>query len=105
MCVAGRASPLMENVSSCHVSAESCISLTNTPANVFSSTKVYIICNNGQRHAKHTAIIGKCLTTMFSYSGHRNAEFYLDICLGAHDMRVFSGSEDGNVYIWSLIEA
>lgn len=58
-------------------------------------------CIGGVLHLidKHS---GECLQ---QFKGHKNAEFYLDIALGANDMRVFSGSEDGNVYIWDLIEA
>ncbi|XP_028967210.1 WD repeat domain-containing protein 83 [Galendromus occidentalis] len=62
---------------------------------------IILSCLGGVLHLldKYT---GQCLQ---QYRGHLNVDYYLDICLGAHDMRVFSGSEDGNVFLWSLVEA
>ncbi|OQR72633.1 WD repeat domain-containing protein 83-like [Tropilaelaps mercedesae] len=62
---------------------------------------ILVSCLGGVLHLidKHT---GECLQ---QYKGHSDSEFYLDIGLGAHGMRVFSGSEDGHVFVWALVEA
>jgi len=38
------------------------------------------------------------------YTGHTNKEYRIDCCLDHTDNFVFSGSEDGIVYMWSLVE-
>ena len=38
------------------------------------------------------------------YSGHINRDYRLDCCLDHSDKYVLSGSENGQVYIWSLVE-
>lgn len=38
------------------------------------------------------------------YTGHINTEYKIDCCLDHTDNHVISGSEDGTVYIWSLVE-
>ena len=38
------------------------------------------------------------------YTGHINKEYRIDCCLDHTDSYVFSGSEDGTVYMWSLVE-
>ena len=38
------------------------------------------------------------------YSGHINREYRLDSCLDHSDKYVLSGSENGMVYIWDLVE-
>lgn len=40
----------------------------------------------------------------FRYTGHVNTEYRIDSCLDHTDNYVISGSEDGTVYIWSLVE-
>ncbi|XP_033736597.1 WD repeat domain-containing protein 83-like [Pecten maximus] len=39
------------------------------------------------------------------YKGHKNNNYRLDSCLNVQDTHVLSGSEDGSVYIWGLVEA
>lgn len=38
------------------------------------------------------------------FSGHVNKDYKIDSCLSNTDSAVFSGSEDGNVYCWDLVE-
>lgn len=38
------------------------------------------------------------------FSGHKNAQFYLDCALNQDDSHVYSGSEDGQVCCWNLVE-
>uniref|UniRef100_A0A915IM71 WD repeat domain-containing protein 83 n=1 Tax=Romanomermis culicivorax TaxID=13658 RepID=A0A915IM71_ROMCU len=40
----------------------------------------------------------------FSFNGHKNNEYKIDSCLISTDDYVISGSEDGKIYIWNLIE-
>lgn len=39
-----------------------------------------------------------------SYKGHINKEYRIRSCLGLNDAVVVSGSEDGNIYAWDLLE-
>jgi mitogen-activated protein kinase organizer 1 len=39
-----------------------------------------------------------------SYKGHKNQDYKLDSCLSHDDAHVVSGSEDGTVCFWDLIE-
>jgi WD40 repeat protein len=41
---------------------------------------------------------------LFSYKGHSNSEYKLDSCLSHDDACVVSGSEDGRVCFWDLVE-
>ncbi|XP_078387398.1 WD repeat domain-containing protein 83 [Cetorhinus maximus] len=38
------------------------------------------------------------------YTGHKNTEYKLDCCFNESDTHVVSGSEDGLVYFWDLVE-
>lgn len=38
------------------------------------------------------------------YAGHRNTEYKIDSCLTNTDTHIVSGSEDGKVYFWDLVE-
>lgn len=38
------------------------------------------------------------------FTGHKNTQYKIDSCLNHEDTLIFSGSEDGCVYIWDLIE-
>lgn len=38
------------------------------------------------------------------YKGHTNTDFRIRSCLGFGDAAVFSGSEDGKVYVWDVLE-
>ncbi|KAI9822593.1 MAG: hypothetical protein M1827_000312 [Pycnora praestabilis] len=39
-----------------------------------------------------------------SYKGHVNEEYRIRSCLGVGDAYVVSGSEDGHIYVWDLLE-
>lgn len=41
---------------------------------------------------------------MSSYKGHKNEKYKLDGCLSHTDGQVVSGSEDGRICFWDLIE-
>ncbi|BFZ60031.1 WD repeat-containing protein 83 [Saitoella coloradoensis] len=43
-------------------------------------------------------------TLLQSYKGHKNSEYRIQSCLGKNEEFVVSGSEDGNVYVWDLLE-
>ena len=45
-----------------------------------------------------------CLLIMFRYKGHVNTDYKLDSCLSHDDGHVISGSEDGRVFFWDLVE-
>ncbi|KAK2156527.1 hypothetical protein LSH36_211g03008 [Paralvinella palmiformis] len=38
------------------------------------------------------------------YTGHSNKEYKIDSCISSSDRQILSGSEDGFVYIWDLID-
>ncbi|XP_029441006.1 WD repeat domain-containing protein 83-like [Rhinatrema bivittatum] len=38
------------------------------------------------------------------YSGHQNRDCKLECCLTEKDTHVVSGSEDGRIYFWDLVE-
>ncbi|KAI0208081.1 WD repeat domain-containing protein 83 [Lamellibrachia satsuma] len=38
------------------------------------------------------------------YSGHVNSKYNIDACISSSDTHIFSGSEDGFIYIWNLID-
>ena len=40
----------------------------------------------------------------YSYKGHKNSDYKLDSCLSHDDAHVVSGSEDGRVCFWDLVE-
>jgi len=39
-----------------------------------------------------------------SYKGHINTEYRIRSCLGLADAVILSGSEDGHIYVWDLLE-
>ena len=39
-----------------------------------------------------------------SYKGHTNGDYRIRSCLGLADAVVVSGSEDGQIYAWDLLE-
>ncbi|CAH1775938.1 unnamed protein product [Owenia fusiformis] len=39
------------------------------------------------------------------FTGHKNTSYKIDSCLSSNDTYVLSGSGDGNVFIWDLLEA
>ena len=39
-----------------------------------------------------------------SYKGHCNSDYKLDSCLSHDDAHVISGSEDGMILLWDLVE-
>lgn len=39
-----------------------------------------------------------------TYKGHTNKEYRIRSCLGLVDSVVISGSEDGKIYLWDLLE-
>ncbi|XP_076346422.1 WD repeat domain-containing protein 83-like [Tachypleus tridentatus] len=38
------------------------------------------------------------------YQGHKNVKYHIDSCLSNDDSSIYSGSEDGTVYCWDLID-
>jgi mitogen-activated protein kinase organizer 1 len=38
------------------------------------------------------------------FKGHSNTQFRITNCFGDNDSYVIGGSEDGNVYVWDLLE-
>ena len=40
----------------------------------------------------------------FRYTGHRNKDYKLDSVLSHTDGHVVSGSEDGRIFFWDLVE-
>ena len=40
----------------------------------------------------------------FSFKGHKNEKYKVDSCLSHSDSEVVSGSEDGRICFWDLIE-
>ena len=46
-----------------------------------------------------------CSFSRSSFKGHKNTDYKIDSCLSFTDTHVISGSDDGNIYIWDLIEA
>ncbi|KAF9129520.1 hypothetical protein BGW39_004079 [Mortierella sp. 14UC] len=43
-------------------------------------------------------------TMLNAYKGHTNSKYKIRSCLSNSDAFVLSGSEDGNIYIWDLLE-
>lgn len=41
---------------------------------------------------------------LYRYKGHKNSEYKIDAALTHDDAVVVSGSEDGHVYFWELVE-
>ena len=39
-----------------------------------------------------------------TYKGHSNTDYRIRSCLGFRDTAVISGSEDGKIYAWNLLE-
>lgn len=39
------------------------------------------------------------------YKGHKNTDYKTDCCLNHNDTNILSGSDNGDVFIWDLIEA
>ncbi len=39
------------------------------------------------------------------YRGHRNRDYTIECCLNKDDDHVVSGSDDGHLYVWDLIES
>ena len=42
--------------------------------------------------------------TFFSYSGHLSSSYKLDSCVSHTDAYIVSGSEDGKICFWDLVE-
>ncbi len=43
-------------------------------------------------------------TLLQSYKGHVNKDYRIRSCLGMNDAYVVSGSEDGQIYVWDLLD-
>lgn len=43
-------------------------------------------------------------TLLQAYKGHVNTEYRVRSCLGMNDTYVVSGSEDGRIFVWDLVE-
>ena len=52
----------------------------------------------------HLRLLSSINSNHFRYTGHKNTEYRIDSCLDHTDNYVISGSEDGTVYMWSLVE-
>ena len=44
-------------------------------------------------------------TLCFRFGGHVNKDYKVDSCLSSSDTHVVSGSEDGRIIFWDLVEA
>ena len=44
------------------------------------------------------------LCFLLRYTAHSNKEYKIDSCVSSNDRQILSGSEDGFVYIWDLID-
>ena len=42
---------------------------------------------------------------LFRFKGHMNKDYKVDSCLSSSDAQVISGSEDGRICFWDLVEA
>lgn len=42
---------------------------------------------------------------LFRFKGHTNKDYKVDSCLSSSDAQVISGSEDGRICFWDLVEA
>ena len=40
----------------------------------------------------------------FRFTGHKNRDYKVDSCLSSSDVQVVSGSEDGRICFWDLVE-
>lgn len=40
-----------------------------------------------------------------SFKGHKNQDYKVDSCFTNTDTHILSGSEDGTIYFWDLIDA
>ena len=38
------------------------------------------------------------------FKGHHNTDYKIDSCLTQDDAHIVSGSEDGKIYFWDLVE-
>ena len=58
---------------------------------------------------KNSILIGKMIFKTFicgsSFKGHQSSTYKIDCCLSHDDKYVISGSEDGSLFIWDLIES
>ncbi len=41
---------------------------------------------------------------LWEYAGHKNIEYRIDSCMNHNDTHVVSGSEDGKICFWDLVE-
>ena len=45
------------------------------------------------------------MLSLFRFKGHKNSDYKVDSCFTHTDTHIVSGSEDGKIYFWDLIEA
>ena len=41
---------------------------------------------------------------LFRYTGHKNESYKIDSCVTSSDTYILTGSEDGKVYMYDLVE-
>ena len=55
-------------------------------------------------HNCYVSVVIVLFMPIHSYKGHTNSDYKLDSCLSHDDAYVVSGSEDGRVCFWDLVE-
>ena len=85
-------------------------SLTNSLTNSLTYSLTYTVTHSLTNTATHSlthslcvAILSLCMD-FFRYKGHKGSEYKIDSSLTHDDACIVSGSEDGKIYFWELVE-